>query len=281
MSARGCRACGGMGRVGPLGPNLTLLAARDLLALFVLLGIVSDTVRSSRARRERIPSVQPSSAAMSCSTWNFFGSLRSSIKKCRKWFVTICLSTLSSGFPRLRKRRALVRWSFSITASCRSLPIKRFFSLTSFSKGRARSSSLRVASRSVALAVAADLAASASDRSASSWDCEFSTSSRNSRFRAVCVSVSKERRVDNIVSPAYHPGYLAEPVAGHPQWSFGHPSPVPLSRTSLFANLTDLQALLPDRQGFPGGIFLPLRALPSPAWPAWHSRTRREQKLLC
>ena len=47
------------------------------------------------------------------------------------------LSMLSSGLPFLKNRKAFVRWSFSITASCRSLPIKRFFSLTSFSNGKA------------------------------------------------------------------------------------------------------------------------------------------------
>jgi len=49
------------------------------------------------------------------------------------------LSTVSSGFERLMYFRALVRWSLSMTASWRSLPIRRFFSFTSFSNGSARS----------------------------------------------------------------------------------------------------------------------------------------------
>jgi hypothetical protein len=36
-------------------------------------------------------SSQANRAAMSCSTWNFLGSDRSNVKKCRKWFVTTCL----------------------------------------------------------------------------------------------------------------------------------------------------------------------------------------------
>jgi hypothetical protein len=58
--------------------------------------------------------------------------------------VMICLSTLSSGRPFFRMRSALVRCSFKVTASWRSLPMSRFFSLTSRSKGRARSSSFWV-----------------------------------------------------------------------------------------------------------------------------------------
>lgn len=59
------------------------------------------------------------------------------------------LSIFSSGLPFFRYRRAFVRWSFKITASCRSLPISKFFSLTSFSNGRARSRSLDTASSDV------------------------------------------------------------------------------------------------------------------------------------
>jgi hypothetical protein len=58
--------------------------------------------------------------------------------------VMICLSTLSSGRPFFSMRSAFVRCSFSVTASWRSLPMRRFFSLTSFSKGSARSSSFCV-----------------------------------------------------------------------------------------------------------------------------------------
>jgi len=36
-------------------------------------------------------SVQLSSAAINCRIWNFLGSERSRARKCRKWFVTICL----------------------------------------------------------------------------------------------------------------------------------------------------------------------------------------------
>ena len=40
-------------------------------------------------------SVQFKSAAISCKIWNFFGSERSSARKCKKWFVTICLGLLA------------------------------------------------------------------------------------------------------------------------------------------------------------------------------------------
>ena len=59
-------------------------------------------------------------------------------------------------------RSAFVRCSFRVTASWRSLPIRRFFSLTSFSKGEARSNSCCVASR----AALADLATSSA-----AWTC--------------------------------------------------------------------------------------------------------------
>jgi hypothetical protein len=36
-------------------------------------------------------SVQLRSAAISCRIWNFLGSERSRARKCKKWFVTICL----------------------------------------------------------------------------------------------------------------------------------------------------------------------------------------------
>lgn len=38
-----------------------------------------------------LPSVQLSRAAINWSTWNFFGSERSSVRKCKKWLVTTCL----------------------------------------------------------------------------------------------------------------------------------------------------------------------------------------------
>ena len=86
-------------------------------------------------------SVQDSKALMRPRIWNFLGSDRSRARNCRKWFVTRLRSTVSSGFARRRNRRAFVRWSFSITASWRSLPIKSDFSLSSFSSGPRRSSS--------------------------------------------------------------------------------------------------------------------------------------------
>lgn len=98
--------------------------------------------------------------------------------------MTICLSTLSSGFPFLSIRRALVRWSLRMTASCRSLPIRRFFSLTSFSNGSARSNSFLVASRAALEAAEASSAACSCLRNSSSCFWEFSTSSRNSFLRA-------------------------------------------------------------------------------------------------
>lgn len=92
-----------------------------------------------------LPSSQFKSPAMICSTWNFFTSDRSMLKKRRKWFVTTCLDfcqkfpilshfsyrlTISSGFCCLMNRRAFVRCSLSTTPSWRSFPIKRVFSLT-------------------------------------------------------------------------------------------------------------------------------------------------------
>jgi len=41
-------------------------------------------------------SVQLSSAAINCRIWNFLGSERSRARKCKKWFVTICLLTVSN-----------------------------------------------------------------------------------------------------------------------------------------------------------------------------------------
>lgn len=131
-------------------------------------------------------SVHASSAAMSCKTWNFFGSDRSIARNCKKWLVTICLSTISSGFRCFRKRNAFVRWSLRITASCRSLPISRFFSRTCSSNGVARSSSLRVFSSSVRAVVDTSSALCTCFLSSSSCDCELSTSSRSSFFRASC-----------------------------------------------------------------------------------------------
>lgn len=54
-------------------------------------------------------SFHPSNAAISPNTSNFLGSLLSKARNCIKWFVTSCRSTLSSGFPRFKKRNALVR----------------------------------------------------------------------------------------------------------------------------------------------------------------------------
>jgi len=76
--------------------------------------------------------------------------------------VMICLSTLSSGRPFLSMRSAFVRCSFSVTASCLSLPMSKFFSLTSFSKGSARSSSFCVDST---------VAFAALDASSATWTC--------------------------------------------------------------------------------------------------------------
>jgi hypothetical protein len=60
------------------------------LVLFVLIIVLVLMLGSGGNDAEKnIPSVQPSSAAMSCKIWNFLGSLRSNIKKCRKWLVTI------------------------------------------------------------------------------------------------------------------------------------------------------------------------------------------------
>lgn len=64
------------------------------------------------------------------------------------------LSIFSSGLPFFRYRSAFVKCSFRITASWRSLPISRFFSLTSFSNGRARSRSFDVASSKLLASVA-------------------------------------------------------------------------------------------------------------------------------
>lgn len=94
------------------------------------------------------------------------------------------LSILSSGLPFFRYRSAFVRLLFRITASWRSSPITRFFSLTSFSKGSALSSSFRLVSSARA------------DSEACCWTswscfcklpicaCEFSTRSRSSLRRA-------------------------------------------------------------------------------------------------
>ena len=41
-------------------------------------------------------SVQLRSAAINCRIWNFLGSERSRARKCKKWFVTICLLTVSN-----------------------------------------------------------------------------------------------------------------------------------------------------------------------------------------
>jgi hypothetical protein len=97
--------------------------------------------------------------------------------------VMICLSTLSSGRPFLSMRRAFVRCSFRVTASWRSLPIRRFFSLTSFSKGRARSSSFCVDSTVAFAALEASSAAWTCLRSSLSCDSYVSTDFLSSCLR--------------------------------------------------------------------------------------------------
>lgn len=158
-------------RFGVLGVRRGVPGTRSLPGIFEVPGRARPAcsrcsiceVSEEQAKEARCrgypPSSQPKRAAMSCRIWNFFGSDRSRARKCNRWFVTICLgnlamnqgsvfrqletyrSTLSSGLPFLRKRRAFVKWSLRVTASCRSLPMRRFFSLTSFSKGRTRSNS--------------------------------------------------------------------------------------------------------------------------------------------
>ena len=94
------------------------------------------------------------------------------------------LSTLSSGFPFFRNRKAFVKWSFSVTASCLSLPIRRFFSLISFSNGLTLSNSSRAAWSDLSASEAVFSASRWACRSSSSWESEFSISSRSSCFRA-------------------------------------------------------------------------------------------------
>lgn len=94
------------------------------------------------------------------------------------------LSILSSGLPFLRCLKALVRWSFNMTASWRSLPMSRFFSLTSISKGKALSSSFWANSKAAVDSVDLDWASCSCFRSSSTCACEFSTISLNSLLRA-------------------------------------------------------------------------------------------------
>lgn len=67
-----------------------------------------------------------------------FPSARGVLRKERRTFVTSRLSTLVSVELRRRRRRASIRCSLSITASCRNFPIKKVFSLTSFSSSCVR-----------------------------------------------------------------------------------------------------------------------------------------------
>src|SRR5690606_31271993 len=70
-------------------------------------------------------SFQSSTLAMSCSTSYRLVSPRCKERNDKKTFVTSVLSTFSEALPFLSMRKALVRWSFNVTASCRSLQIGR------------------------------------------------------------------------------------------------------------------------------------------------------------
>lgn len=63
-----------------------------------------------------------------------FPSARGVVRNCRSRFVTSLRSTLTSDVFARSRRNASVKCSFRMTASWRSLPINKFFSLTSFSR---------------------------------------------------------------------------------------------------------------------------------------------------
>jgi len=106
--------------------------------------------------------------------------------------VMIWRSTLSSGRPFFRMRSAFVRCSFSVTASCRNFPMSRFFSLTSFSNGKARSKSFCVASADALAAFDASSAAWTCFRSSLICDSYVSTDFLSSDLRTVgCEHSSK------------------------------------------------------------------------------------------
>lgn len=164
-------------------------------------------------------------------TWNFLGSARSRARKWRKWFVTICLtcwvnsfppiirmitylSILSSGLPFFKNLRAFVKWSFKITASCLSFPIRRFFSLTSFSNGIALSSSFCNDSRDIVASLALDSVSCNCFRKFSICAWLFSTNSRSSRRRA-SHRLSLFQAL--IYDETYLLGFLAMPVGDRPR----------------------------------------------------------------
>lgn len=125
------------------------------------------------------------------------------------------LSIFSSGLPFFKYRRAFVRWSFKITASCRSLPMSKFFSLTSLSNGRARSRSLDIASSDVLASVARSSASRSCFWRLSTCAWEFSTSSRSSRLRAIVWKILSTRDQEGMGTIAYRPGSLAMLVVIH------------------------------------------------------------------
>jgi len=92
-------------------------------------------IRCSPART-RSSSDQERMEARSPSISNRFVSSRGVLRKVSNMLVTSLRSTLVFADPRRRRRKASIRCSLIITASWRSLPIRRVFSFTSCSCGQ-------------------------------------------------------------------------------------------------------------------------------------------------